>query len=129
MPFNSGNVATFTLNGTDISVYVTKVTTDIKRDIKDVKPMGGSAVSKVVGPYMGTVALDGGYDPALDAIIAPLMLATTPALVTFTHRPAGAAGRGISGSAFVAVYKVETQGDDTAKWTSELAIVGAITDA
>lgn len=131
MPFNSGNIATAVLNGVDISQYVTTVSDDIKRDIKDVKPIGGSAVSKTVGPYMGTISLEGGYDPALDAVISPLMLAAVPATVTFVHRPAGSGGgtRAISCNVYVATFKVDTPGDDTAKWKSELAIVGTVTDA
>jgi len=129
--FNSGNIATFTIGATDISQYVTSVSIDITRDIKDVKPIGGSAVSKVVGPYAGTVSLEGGYDPALDAILAPLMLAATPATSTFAYRPSGSGGgtRAFSGSAYVASYRVDAPGDDTATWRSELAVVGTITNA
>lgn len=129
MAFSSGSIATFSLGGSDISQYITSIDIDIKRDIKDIKPIGGSATSKVVGPYAGTISLAGGYDPALDAIISPLMLAATPALSTFSHKPTGAGGRTIGGSAYVAAYKVTTPGDDTAKWTAELAVATAITDA
>ena len=124
---SSGNPQT--PNGGDISAYTTSVDTDIKRDIKDIKPLGGAATSKLVGPYSGTISLAGGYDPALDAIISPLLLAATPTLATWSHRPAGASFRNISGSAYVASFKVTTPGDDTAKWTAELAVVGTITDA
>ena len=131
MPFSSGSISTFTLNGSDISAYTTSVSDDITRDIKDIKPIGGAAVSKVVGPYAGTISLEGGYDPALDAIISPLLLAATPAAVAFVHRPSGSGGgtRAIGGNCYVASFKVTTPGDDTAKWTAELAVVGTITDA
>jgi hypothetical protein len=131
MPFNSGNIATFVLNGTDISAFTTSVSDDITRDIKDIKPIGGAAVSKVVGPYAGTISLEGGYDPSVDATISALMLAATPAAVTFVHRPSGSGGgtRAISGTCYVASYKVTTPGDDTAKWTATLAVVGTVTDA
>lgn len=129
MAFSSGSIATFSLGGTDISAYITSVDIDIKRDIKDIKPIGGSATTKVVGPYAGTIALAGGYDPALDAIISPLMLAATPATSTFSYKPTGAGGRTISGVGYVAAFKVTTPGDDTAKWTSELAVAGTIADA
>lgn len=129
MPFNSGNVAQFTLGGTDISQYVTSVSVNMERDIKDVAPIGGSAVSKVVGAYSGTVSLEGGYDPALDAVVSALMLAATPATSAWTHRPSGTGGRTISGNAFVASFRVDTPGDDTATWRAELAVAGVITDA
>lgn len=128
MPFNSGNVATFSLGGTDISQYVTSVSVNIERDIKDIKPIGGTAGSKLVGAYSGTISLEGGWDPTLDGIISALALAATPATSTFSHRPSGAGGRNISGSAYVASYRVDTPGDDTATWRAELAVAGTITD-
>lgn len=129
MAFNSGNIATISIGGNDISQYTTSVSLDVTRDIKDIKPIGGSAVSKVVGPYAGTVSLEGGYDPALDNIMAPLMLATTPATQAFVYKPGGAAGTTLSGTGYIASYRVDAPGDDTAKWKSELAVVGTITHA
>ena len=131
MAFNSGNIATFSIGANDISQYTTSVSLDATRDIKDVKPIGGSAVSKVVGPYAGTISLEGGYDPALDAIMSPLMFAATPATSTFTYRPAGSGGgtRAFSGNAYVATYRVDAPGDDTATWRSTLAVVGTFTNA
>lgn len=115
--------------GSDISQYVTSVSMDVTRDIKDIKPIGGSAVSKVVGPYAGTISLEGGYDPALDNIMAPLMLATTPAAQAFVYKPAGASGTTFSGTGYIASYRVDAPGDDTATWRSEIAVVGTITHA
>ena len=131
MPFSSGNIATFTLGGTDISAYITSVSIDISRDIKDIKPIGGMAGSKLVGAYSGTISLEGGYDPTLDGIMSGYMLAATPATAPFVYRPSGSGGgtRAIGGSAYVANYRVDTPGDDTAKWRSELAVAGTITDA
>ncbi len=129
MAFNSGNIATVTVGGSDISQYTTSVSLDVTRDIKDIKPIGGAAVSKVVGPYAGTVSLEGGYDPALDNVLAPLMLATTPAAQAFVYKPAGASGTTFSGTGYIASYRVDAPGDDTAKWKSEIAVIGTITHA
>jgi hypothetical protein len=129
MAFSSGNIATFSIGGNDISAYTTSVDVDITRDIKDITPIGGGAVTKIVGPYSGTISLEGGYDPALDAIISALLLAVTPATSAFSHKPTGAGGRTIAGVCYVASFKVTTPGDDTAKWTAELAVAGTITDA
>lgn len=131
MPFNSGNIATFSLGGNDLSAYVTSVKVAITRDIKDIAPIGGAAISKLVGPYSGTISLEGGYDPAVDAILSAMMLAATPALQAFVHRPSGSGGgtRAIGGSGYLASYEVDTPGDDTATWTAEVAIAGTITDA
>jgi hypothetical protein len=129
MPFSSGNIATFTLGGTDISQYITSVSINIERDIKDIKPIGGTAGSKLVGAYSGTISLEGGYDPTLDGIMSALVLAATPATSTFAYHPSGGSGRTIGGSAYVASYRVDTPGDDTATWRSELAVAGTITDS
>jgi hypothetical protein len=129
MPFNFGNIATFSLGGSDISQYVTSVKISLDRDITDIKPIGGSAITKLVGPYGGTLSIEGGYDGAVDAILSGMMLAATPALQAFTYRPAGSGGgtRSISGNCYVSSYEVDTPGDDTATWTAELAIVGTVT--
>ena len=127
--FNSGNIATFTLGATDISQYVTSVSMNIERDIKDIKPIGGSAATKLVGAYSGTVSLEGGWDPTIDGILSALVLAATPATSTFSFKPAGASGRTLAGNAYVASYRVDTPGDDTATWRSELAIAGTVTDS
>lgn len=131
MPFSSGNIATFSLGGNDISAYTTSVTVSLERDITDITPIGGNAISKLVGPYGGTISLEGGYDPALDAIISAMMLAATPTLQAFVYRPSGsgAGTRAISGNCYVATFEVETPGDDTATWSAELAIAGTVTDA
>ena len=131
MAFSSGNIATFSIGGNDISQYVTSVSINIERDIKDIKPIGGSAATKLVGAYSGTISLEGGYDPTLDGILSAMMLAATPATQAFTFRPAGsgAGTRSLTGNCYVASFRVDTPGDDTATWRSELAVAGTITDA
>lgn len=129
--FNHGNVAKFTLAAQDLSQWVTSASTDIQREIKDVRPIGGNAVSKVVGPYAGTISLEMAYDAALDAILAPLFLAATPTSSTFSHQPSGSGGgtRSIAGNALVATYKVDTSGSDVAGIRCTLAIVGTVTNS
>lgn len=131
MPFSFGNIATFSLGGNDISQYVTSVTISVERDITDINPIGGSAISKLVGPYGATLSVEGGYDATVDAILSAMMLATTPVSQAFVYRPAGSGGgtRTVSGNCYVSSYEIDTPGDDTATWSMELAVVGAITDA
>jgi hypothetical protein len=130
MAFSSGNIATFVLGGNDISQYCTSASISIERDITDITPLGGGAVSKIVGPYGGTISLEGGYDPALDGILSSMILAATPTLQSFSYRPAGsgAGTRAIGGSCYVSSFDVDTPGDDTSTWSAELAVVGTITD-
>lgn len=129
--FNHGNIAKFMLGASSLDQWVTSVSTDMSREIQDVRPIGGNAVSKVVGPYSGTISVEAGYDPALDAIIAPLFLASSPTSSTFSHQPSGAGGgtRTIAGSALVASYRVDTSGSDVAGIRFTLAIVGTVTNS
>ena len=129
--FNHGNVAKLTLGGNSLDQWVTSASTDLSREIQDVRPIGGNPVSKVVGPYSGTVSVECGYDPALDAIIAPLFLAATPTSSTFSHQPSGAGGanRNIAGSALVATYRVDSSGSDVGTMRFTLAIVGTVTNS
>lgn len=129
--FNHGNIAKFTLAAQDLSSWVTSVSTDLQREIKDVRPIGGSAVSKVVGPYAGTISCEAGYDPALDDILSPLFLAATPAQLAFSHQPSGSGGgtNNIAGNALLATYRVDSSGSDVAMIRFTLAIVGTVTDS
>jgi hypothetical protein len=129
--FNHGNIAKFTLGGNSLDQWVTSVSTDLTREIKDVRPIGGNAVSKVVGPYSGTISCEAAYDPALDAILSPIFLAATPTSSTFSHQPSGAGGgtRAVAGSALMATYRVDTSGSDTASIRFTLAVVGTVTDS
>ena len=128
--FNHGNVAKLTIGGTSYDQYVTSVSTDLQREIKDVRPIGGAAVSKVVGPYAGTIQCEAGYDPTFDGIISGLFLASTPTSSTFSHQPSGSGGgtRTIAGNALVATYRVDTSGSDVAMIRFTLAIVGTVTN-
>lgn len=129
--FNHGNVANLTVAGNDLSDWVTNVSTDLQREIKDVRPIGGNPVSKVVGPYSGTISVECGYDKVLDAIIAPLFLAAVPTTSTFDHEPSGTGGsnRSVTGSALVASLRYDTSGSDTSGLRFTLAIVGTVTNA
>jgi hypothetical protein len=129
--FNHGNIANFTLASQDLSDWVTNVSVDLQREIKDVRPIGANPVSKVVGPYAGTISVECAYDKVLDAIIAPLFLAATPTTSTFDHEPSGSGGsnRSITGSALVASYRVDTSGSDTAGLRFTLAVVGTVTNS
>lgn len=126
MAFSGGDQATFSYNGTDLSDFISSVSLDIKRDIKDLALIGGNAISKIVGPYSATISLEGFFDPALDAALAPLLLAATPVAHAFIYIPQGT-GDTFGGSGFLASYRVDTPADDSAKWRAEIAVSTAIT--
>jgi hypothetical protein len=129
--FSHGNLANFWLGASDLSDWVTSASIDGSREIRDVRPIGANPVSRVVGPYMATINLEGAYDPACDAILSPLFLAGTPATSTFDFEPSGTGGsnRSFTGSAYVATYRVDSSGSDVATWRATLAVVGTITNA
>lgn len=126
MAFAGGDQATFTYNGQDLSDFISSVSMEIKRDIKDLPLIGGNAVSKSVGPYSATISIEGFFDSAVDGALAPLMLATVPTTHTFSYVPQGT-GTTYSGAGYLATYKVDTPGDDTGKWNAEIAVAGTVT--
>lgn len=129
--FNHGNIANFTLGVNDLSDWTTSASFDGSREIRDVRPIGGNAVSRVVGPYMATINLEGAYDKALDAILSPIFLAATPAATTFDFEPSGTGGanRSFTGSALMATYRVDASGSDVGTWRATFAVVGTIANA
>jgi len=131
MAFSHGNVANFTLGAADLSDWVTSASFDGSREIRDVRPIGGNPVSRVVGPYMATINLEGAYDPALDAILSPIFLAAVPTSSTFDFEPSGTGGsnRSFTGSALLATYRVDASGSDVATWRATLAVVGTVANA
>src|SRR3954467_6193516 len=127
--FNHGNISKFAYNSVTLDSWVTSTSLDITREIKDVRPVGGAAVSRAVGPYMGTINVEFGYDPALDAILSPLFLAATPASNAFSFQPAGSGGgtHTFSGNALMATDGVDASGSDVAMIKATFAVVGTIT--
>lgn len=129
--FSHGNIANFTFSSQDLSDWVTSASFDGTREIRDVRPIGSNPVSRVVGPYMATINLEGAYDPALDAILSPIFLAATPASAAFDFEPSGTGGsnRSFTGSALMATYRVDASGSDVATWRATLAVVGTVTNS
>lgn len=125
MPFSGGNVAEFSFGGTNISAFTSSVSMDSKRDIKDLNVIGGNTVSHTVGPASTTISLEGFFDPTLDALLAAAMFAATPAVHTFSYVVQGT-GDTFTGSGYLASYKIDTPGDDSAKWTAEIAVSTAV---
>ena len=129
--FNHGNISKFTLASTSLDQWETSTSLDLTREIKDVRPIGGAATSRVVGPYTGTITCEAGYDPALDLILSPIFLNATPTASTFSFQPAGSGGgtRSFTGSALMATYRVDASGSDVAMIRYTLAVVGTVTSA
>ena len=124
--FVPGSDSVVTLNGTDISDWVTASSIQSTRRITDVQPIGGNPVQKVVGPYAVTINVDGGLDDDIDDIIAPLFYATVPTPVTFT-RVVVSTGTTTSASVYVATYNTDAPGDGYSKFTMTLGVTGAVT--
>lgn len=125
--FNHGNISNFTVASQDISDWVTSVSLDSQREIKEVRPIGSNPVSKVVGPYASTMSVEAANDPALLAIIAPLYLAASPTTSTFDFENSGAAAASFSGSILFASLRVDDSGSDVATVRFTLAVNGTLT--
>ncbi len=129
MAFAIGS-ATVVLDGNDLSQYVDNVDFDITSDIKTFQPIGGNAATKQPGNYSGTATMKGANDPSLEAILAPLALASPKVLKSFVFRPTGTGvgSRSVSCNVYVASFRRSSPGDNFATWTSDLAISGTITN-
>lgn len=127
--FNHGNISKLTVAGNILDQWTTSTSLDMTREIKDVRAIGGAAVSRVVGPYMSTINVEFGYDPVLDAILSPIFLAATPTSSSFSFWPAGSGGgtHVFTGVALMATYRVDASGSDVAQIRATFAVVGTVT--
>jgi hypothetical protein len=125
--FNHGNIANLTVASTDLSDWVTSVSFDSQREIKEVRPIGSNPVAKVVGPYSTTLSIEAANDPALLAIIAPLYLAGTPTSSTFDFENSGTGEASFAGSALIATLRADASGSDVATVRFTMAVDGTVT--
>lgn len=125
--FNHGNIANFTVASSDLSDWVTSVSLDSQREIKEVRPIGSNPVSKVVGPYATTLSVEAANDPALLAIIAPLYFAASPSTSTFSLENSGTGQASFDGSALIATLRVDDSGSDVATVRFTMAVNGTVT--
>ncbi len=135
--FTFGNIATSRIDSTDggslsdISNVVTNVKFSAKRDISEIKPQGGAAVSRLVGPVAATFTLEMAFDPTVAAMFSSASAAATPVTRSFEHGPAG----NTTGQpketceVYIASYEHEADSENPTTMTAELVVSGAVTYA
>jgi hypothetical protein len=124
MSFKSGNVATFSLDGTDISAFVETVQPTQKRDDYKLPRIGGNSVARLAGPVSSEIQLTGWFDPSVDAIFAAAMAEADPTTKVAVWEPQGAGGPSRTGNVFVTDYAPDTDGSKPGSWKATLTIDG-----
>lgn len=134
MAFSHGSQAVTSIDASEggaltaISAYLTNVSFSAEREISEIRPQGGAAVTQMVGPVASTFTLEGGFDPTVHAMFTTAMAAASPVTRTFEHGPAGST-TGLpkaSAEVYVASYETEADSENPNTWTAELVVSGAV---
>lgn len=116
----SGNVATWSVNGTDMSAYSTSASLSQSRDQKEIALLGSNPTVIRVGPNKVTFSAEGPLDPVAHAVLQAAYAAEPPVPVTIAY----VAQSGISGSGsfIISTYDWETPGDDIGTYSLEAGL-------
>ena len=129
MAFGHGIAADFDFAGGSIKAYINSIDPTFTRELAELRVLGATAhyVAKLAGFMMGTIAVDGEFDPTLDAAAFTAFESATA--TAWAYYPQGNSGSNIrySGSCWVSQYKPGPAGDSSVKATFSLECTGQIT--
>ncbi len=127
--FGAGKLATFSLDSTDLSAYLSSVTLDDEADDIEEARLGNNAKIRVVGARSASISLEGFFHPTCDALL--LSRAAGGSELAWQYDPQGSASgnRRLTGSARVGTYSVDTAGDGLGKWSAELVCTTTVSGA
>ncbi len=126
--FESGEVATLTLGGVDISEYCESIKLDRKGKEDRHRMLGSSGVVVLVQDPENTLTVDGLIDPTVAAVFTTNQGSGKP-LVAFIYGPQGPAGMQRTGFCRIVDYDEETSGDKAGMFKATCAINGAVIDS
>jgi hypothetical protein len=86
MAFTSGNVSILTIDGTDVSAYFEQATIERTRKELELPRLGSNGIAMLAGPRKVTIKADYWYDPAVVAILDPLMDADPQPTCTLSYQ-------------------------------------------
>jgi hypothetical protein len=135
MAFSHGSQAVTSIDASEggaltaISAFLTNVSFSAEREISEIRPQGGAAVTQMVGPVASTFTLEGGFDPTAHVMFTSAMAAASPVTRTFEHGPAGSTTGlpKLTAEVYVASYETESDSENPNSWTAELVVAGAVT--
>jgi hypothetical protein len=127
MAFDTGAVASCTLNGTDISEYVKSVKFSSKRDEKKCARIGNNQTVKIPGPVDPSFSLEGWGDAVINDIIAPLALSSPPTEVPIVVLMM--TGSQFSATVKISNYDYTADSEEPQSWTCDCAPTGEVTYA
>jgi len=128
MSFASGEVATLSLDGTDISEYCESVKLTRKGKDDRHRMLGSNGLVTLVQDPENTINVEG----LIDSVPAALFTSNQGSAATsisFAYAPQGAGGPTRSGTCKVVDYDEDTSGEKAGMFSAVLAIDGVITDA
>lgn len=123
--FNHGSVATLSLDGTDVSQYLSEAGLELEIDTAETSALGTIAKTYVPGLEDATFSLSGMLDPTVDTLLHGFKRV---AQVPFVYRPAGP-GAGLpeyTGNCLMSSYSIEASVDDMAAIEAEFQVTGAV---
>lgn len=126
MAFNHGSVATMSLDGTDVSEYLSEAGLEREIDSAETSALGTTAKTYVPGLTDASFSLSGMFDPTIDAALDGWH---GVASVPFIYHPAGD-GNGLveyTGNAILTSYGISTSVDDMASIEAEFQVTGPVT--
>lgn len=113
-----GNVATVSLNNTDISIYCKSISPKVSRDKKKMARLGGNQTTNLPGTVDVSFALEGWTDAVVIDLIAPLALAANPAAVPLVV--VLDTGMQFSAAVRVSNFQPKADSEDPQSWTCDL---------
>src|SRR5262245_19825303 len=126
MAFTAGSAATVSVEGTDVSAYLTSANFSTDREAITLDLLGGNAKAKIVQSPSTSGTLEGAYDAAAAAIFQAYFEEASPTARTLIYTPQGT-GDTYTGEAHFSNWSVDTPGDDAATFSVDYEISGAWT--
>lgn len=125
MAFGHGINANLSIGGTAIEGYLESQSMDLRKELAEMRPLGGTAVQRVAGLEDCTFTADGGWDTTLDALLFNAWRAGTAVATVFS--PNGVINYTVN--SIVESYNVNATSGDKTGFTVNLSGSGVVSRA
>lgn len=125
MAFSHGSKATLSINGTDVTAYLTSISLSREADTAETTTLGKTSKTYIPGLKDGSFSIEGLDDAALDAVLSAALGAQVP----FVYRPAGTGAGKIeyTGNAIGTSYEPASDVGEAGTCSAEFQVTGDIT--
>lgn len=122
MAFEHGIAANLSIGGVQYEGYIEDIDFTIRRELAEIKTLGNTSVVRVAGLLDFSFAINGDYDPTLDAAIYNAAIGAAPVTVGFE-----VGGATYTVSCWVPEYHIRPSSTDANKVSFNLASTGNCT--